>query len=73
MGNALSSDGIKSGTKIDRQCIRCQEIFESWSDDTMTIKGPLNPRKICNECHQKEFKNYNPFSKDFEIHKEKRT
>lgn len=61
MENILASDGIKSETKIQRECIRCQSLFESWSDDTITIKGPMNPRKICNKCHQEEFKDYNPF------------
>lgn len=62
MGNILSSDGIKSGTKIQRECTRCQSMFESWSDDTITIKGPMHPRKICDKCYQEEFKDYNPFA-----------
>ena len=61
MGNILSSDGIKSGTKIDRECITCQSLFPSWSDGTITIKDPLYQRKTCDKCHQEEFKDYNPF------------
>jgi hypothetical protein len=61
MGNILASDGIKSGTKISRKCENCQIMFESWSDDTMTIKGPMSIQKICDECHQEKFKDYNPF------------
>ena len=64
MGNVLPSDGIKSGTKINRECIKCQTLFESWSDDTMTIKGPMHPRKTCDKCNQEEtdeFLKSNPF------------
>ena len=61
MGNILSSDGIKSGTKINRECIKCKTLFESWSDDSITIKGLINPRKICDKCYQEEFKDFNPF------------
>lgn len=61
MGNILASDGIKSGTKINRECEDCHDLFESWSDDTMTIKGPMPIRKICDKCHEEKYKNYNPF------------
>ena len=61
MGNILSEDGIKSGEKINRECVKCQTSFESWSDDTITIKGSMNPRKICDKCHEEEFKDFNPF------------
>lgn len=61
MGNILSPDGIKSGTKINRECIKCQGLFQSWSDDTITIKGQMYPRKTCDKCHQEEFKDFNPF------------
>lgn len=56
MGNLLFSDGIKSGTKINRECVKCQTLFESLSDDTITIKGPINQRKTCDKCSEEEFK-----------------
>ena len=52
MSNVLSDDGIKSGSRINRECVDCKKIFESWSDDTMTIKGPTHPSNICNECNK---------------------
>lgn len=58
MGN-ITSDGIKSGTKINRECTTCKKSFESWSDDTITIKGPMNPSKICNHCNQELMKDIN--------------
>ena len=45
--------GITSGTRIIRTCNTCQASYESWSDDTMTIKGPLRPPLMCSTCHSK--------------------
>ena len=61
MGNIVSSDGIKSGYKIDRQCITCGNQFETWSDDTITIKGPMPPQMRCPKCNDELLKVLNPF------------
>lgn len=67
MGNALlsilaaaagiPSDGIKSGQRIQRTCVVCNVTYVGWSDDTVTIKGPMRPDGKCPECKQEEFKN----------------
>ena len=62
MGN-ISSNGVKSGTKINRECATCEKSFESWSDDTITIKGPMNPIKICDHCNKELMKNIIFFEK----------
>ena len=45
MGNALApyirGDGIKQGHQIVRNCEECDAPYVGWSDDTMTIKGPM--------------------------------
>lgn len=61
MGNSLSPDGIKTGTRITKECVRCQAQFECWSDDTITIKGPVHPRTICDACSNEESQKFNPF------------
>jgi len=48
------STGIKSGHQITKQCETCTNTFIGWSDDTVTIKGPMPPNKLCNNCNKME-------------------
>lgn len=57
MGNALApyirGDGIKQGHQIVRRCEECDAPYVGWSDDTMTIKGPMRIRLKCDVCAKK--------------------
>ncbi len=46
----IPSNGIKSGRQIQRTCIRCNTNYIGWSDDTITIKGPMRPHGLCPAC-----------------------
>ena len=48
----INSNGIVSGQKITRICANesCNMEYESWSDDTRTIKGMMHPCKYCEKC-----------------------
>ena len=60
MGNIIPpSNGIKSGTRIHKNCSDCGVLFETWSDDTLTIKGPIHPQLLCQECNTKLNDNVN--------------
>jgi hypothetical protein len=51
MGNILlNPNGIKSGRRLMRTCDTCGHLYESWSDDTMTIKGAMRPSRSCASC-----------------------
>jgi hypothetical protein len=57
MGNALApyirGDGIRQGHKIVRRCEECDVPYVGWSDDTITIKGPMPIRLKCDVCAKK--------------------
>ena len=42
--------GITHGTQI--QCNECQAFYLGWSDDTITIKGPIPHNDLCNKCNR---------------------
>lgn len=57
MGNALApyirGDGIKQGHQIVRRCEECDATYVGWSDDAMTIKGPMPIQLKCDVCAKK--------------------
>lgn len=50
MGNSNS----KKTVYIEKNCKNCGIVFKTISKETITIKGPIHERELCDDCNQRE-------------------